>query len=197
MCWHYTASSSKFSDHQWNGECNSNHHYHWYTGGLITLVPFIILNANSNTSNNHNITYCSSLYSTAIKFNIIIIGLQYVVELAPVTGRYLDIEPYNNLSLTCSATVTLRNVPAPLNIEFTWLRSVNSGPQEELTSDLYTNSRVFGYNETSTLTLLTEQPGNHTYTCRVNLNIQPAPDNTVKEQSVSLEVIGQFYIYRC
>ena len=108
-----------------------------------------------------------------------------------MTGRYLDIEPYNSLSLTCSTTVKIRNDPAPLNIEFSWLRSVNSGPQEELNSTLYTNGRVFGDSQTSVLALLTEQPGNHMYTCRVNLDVSPAPDVIMDEHSTSLEVIGQ------
>ena len=86
----------------------------------------------------------------------------------------------------------IRNDPAHLNIEFSWLRSVNSGPQEELTSDLYTNSRVFDSAESSILTVRTEQPGNHMYTCWVNLDVSPAPDIMMDEDSTSLEVIGQF-----
>ena len=85
----------------------------------------------------------------------------------------------------------IRNYPAPLNIGFSWLRSVNSGPMEELTSDLYTNGRVFGSAETSILTVRTEQPGNHMYTCRVNLDVSPAPDVIMDEQSVGVEVTGQ------
>ena len=113
------------------------------------------------------------------------------MELAPFTGRFLDtVEPYNSLSLTCSATVMIRDDPALLNFEFSWLRSVNSGPQEELTSDLYTNSRVFGSAETNILTVRTEQPGNHMYTCRVNLDVSPAPDVITDESSTSLNVIG-------
>lgn len=112
-----------------------------------------------------------------------------------MTDQLLDI--YNNLSLTCSATVllVLRTDQVPLNIEFSWLLSVNSGPQEELTSDLYsdlyTNSRVFGSAETSNLTVRMQQPGNHMYTCRVNLDVSPAPDVIMGEQTVGVRVIGQ------
>ena len=118
-------------------------------------------------------------------------ALQLRVELAPVTRRYLNIEPYNSLSLTCSATVMINNDPAPLIIEFSWLCPVNSGTQEELTSDLYTNSRVFGSAETSILTVRTEQPGNHMCTCRVNLDVSPAPDVMMDQQAINIEVIGQ------
>ena len=109
-----------------------------------------------------------------------------------MSGRYLDIEPYNTLTLSCTVSLVVRNNPAPLNVEFSWFRSVDSGPLEELTSDLYTNSRVFGHAVSSDLSVRTEQPGSHTYTCRVNLDVRPAPDVRVENRSVSLQVTGQY-----
>ena len=111
------------------------------------------------------------------------------VELAPVPV-YESLLVSELLSLTCSATVMIRDDPVSLNIEFSWLRSVNFGPQEQLTSDNYTNSRVFGSAETSNLTTRMEQPGNHMYTCRVNLDVRPAPDVIMDNDSVTLKVVG-------
>ena len=114
------------------------------------------------------------------------------VELLPVTRRREVNEP---LSLICSAAVMIRarTVIDPLNIEFSWLRSVNSRPQEQLTSSLYTNSRMFSTAGHSTLKVNLKSLGSHMYTCQVKVDVEPAPDIIMGETSVILEIVGQFF----
>ena len=108
-----------------------------------------------------------------------------------MTGRYLVTEPYNNLTLTCSVAITVRNAPAPLNILFSWQRALGDDPFLDLPSDLYSNDRVFGDTASSTLTVSTTQAGSHTYSCGVILDVAPATDVLTGNDSVTLEVIGQ------
>ena len=113
------------------------------------------------------------------------------VMVAPVEGRYLDRAPYNNLTLSCLASVTVQGVGAPSSISFTWSRSVGTSPPTALPPSTSTDASAVASTDTSTLTVPTEVAGNHTYFCEAILDVFPAPDDISQSEMAILEVIGQ------
>lgn len=113
------------------------------------------------------------------------------VEVLPVMGRFLDVAPYNTLTLACMAGVSVRGREAPVALVFQWLRAVGPALATPLPAENSTNGSLFGSSGISTLTVLTQEAGNHTYSCQVTLDVAPATDNISDTDTRSLDVIGQ------
>lgn len=110
---------------------------------------------------------------------------------APSPQRLLDIAPFNLLSLSCSTDIRVTGTAAEFNMMFEWRRSVGASASLDLPPHTFTNQIAFGSMATSVLSINTTQSGNHTYVCRVILDVIPTLDNITKERSQIVSVYGE------
>ena len=113
-----------------------------------------------------------------------------------VPSRVLDLMNYNGFALTCTATSRAVNMNVAVAKAITWMRSVDGGNPLVLTDvsngEIVMISRDDLQNATamSTLEVNTSVPGNHDYTCNVNLSIMPAPDVIQGQAMTAIMVQG-------
>ena len=98
----------------------------------------------------------------------------------------LEISPYNILNLTCTADAATTRGPAPVYVTFSWLHAIGLSPPSSLPASSFTNGRGFGSTVSSTLTLLINESGNHTYFCEARLDVS----DVLSMATIAVDVIG-------
>ncbi len=113
------------------------------------------------------------------------------VGVSPNTGRYLDIPPYNSLTLTCSTSITVRGVAKPLHMVFQWRQGGCGSVEFPVSPGHVSNSNLFGAQGSSVLSLTLTQPGCYSYTCVSSLDVTPASDVITGTHIVYITVVGE------
>ncbi len=104
-------------------------------------------------------------------------------------GRYIDISPYNTISLTCTTSITLRGIPIVLNMMFQW--ETNDGSEvSPVSSEYITNNNLFSSFGTSVLSLPVTATGCYTFICRTSLNVTPATTVITSTDRVTVIITG-------
>ena len=114
--------------------------------------------------------------------------------MSDITSRVLDVSPYNTFSLTCTSTSRVNGVATPLTKTVQWMRSIDSSEAVQLSSSTsevtISSSNLDQVNSTSTITVNADTAGDHTYTCRVSLDVSPATDDINGQDSTNIDVQG-------
>lgn len=113
------------------------------------------------------------------------------IDVTSMDDRYLDIAPYNSLSLTCMASLTVRGRGVNLNMVFSWQYDNGTSPYV-IPTKFFTGSHQFDSRGISILSLNSTEVGDHTYTCLVSLDVSPATDIINNSESRTITIIGKF-----
>ncbi len=113
------------------------------------------------------------------------------MDVSPSTGRYLDIPPYNSLTLTCTTSITVRGGDTPLNMVFQWRQSGNGSEDSPVSTEHVSHSNLFGAQGSSVLSLNLTQPGYYSYTCVSSLDVTPANDVITSTHTINITVAGE------
>ena len=127
--------------------------------------------------------------------------LEASIDRTGVPPRILDISPFNGFPLTCMATSRVAGEATAIRKQITWTRSVNDGPPEQLTDGTNVDSVVmvmedslFGATSMSMLMVNTTMSGSHSYTCRAELVVAPAPDSISTQTQTTINIVGELKI---
>ena len=124
--------------------------------------------------------------------------LDVSIERADVPARIIDVPSFNGFTLICMATSNVAGMATAIRKRITWTRSVNGGVSEELTDGASVDSVVmvmedssFEATSMSMLMVNTTVSGNHSYTCRAELVVAPAPDDINAQDQTTVTVVGE------
>ena len=127
--------------------------------------------------------------------------LDISIDHTGVFSRILDVSPFNGFPLTCMSTSRVAGVATAIRKRITWMRSVDGGPLEQLTDGANVDSVVmvmeddlFGATSTSMLMVNTTMSGSHSYTCRAELVVAPAPDSISTQNLTTINIVGELKI---
>ena len=117
-----------------------------------------------------------------------------------MTSRVLDVSPYNTFSLTCTAAGRVNGVARALTKTIQWMRSIDSSEAVELSSSTsgvtISRSNLDQPTSTTTITVNADTAGDHTYTCRVSLDVSPATDDINGQDSTNIDIQGMcWYVW--
>lgn len=117
------------------------------------------------------------------------------VTVPDFTSYVLKTSPYNTFSLTCTATSNVGGNSRALLKTFQWIRLIDSGQQELLTSssdgvEIITDSNLSAVTSISIINVTANIAGQHLYTCRVLLDVNHQTDDIRGEDSSSVPVRG-------
>ena len=120
------------------------------------------------------------------------------IDRSGIPARILDVPSFNGFILTCIATSKVAGVATPIGKQITWTRSVNGGSLQQLSDGASVDSVVMVMKDnllqarsTSMLTVNTTMNGSHSYTCRADLVVTPAPDNITAQSQVTISIVGE------
>ena len=126
------------------------------------------------------------------------------IDRTSVSSRILDISPFNGFSLTCTVTSRVGGAQTPISKRITWMRSVDGRPAQDLTDGANVDSVVmvmeddlFGGTSMSMLVINTTVSGSHSYTCRAELVVAPAPDDITQQDQTNVGIIGKLKSHSC
>ena len=105
------------------------------------------------------------------------------VSLSSTTVRLPSISPYNNLTLTCTATLPVPRDMLTASLSFKWLKG----------SDDVTSSSSSSDPLTSTLTRQETTPSTLTYTCRYSVVVSGDTPYTA-DTSATVTVTGEIHV---
>ena len=124
--------------------------------------------------------------------------LEVSINRAGVSLRILDVSPFNGFPLTCVATSTVAGIPVSTRKRITWMRSIDGGPSEPLTNGANVDSVVMVMEDNllqatsmSMLMVNTTMSGSHSYTCRAELVVAPAPEIINEQTETTISVAGE------
>ena len=124
--------------------------------------------------------------------------LAVTVDRTSLPSRILDISPFNGFSLICMATSTVSGMETAIRKRITWMRSLDGGPAQELPDGATVDSVVMvmeddlsGPTSMSMLVINTTVSGSHSYTCRAELAVAPAPDDITQQDQTIVSIIGE------
>ena len=171
----------------------------------VTIMP---ATANPKVTNsvgigNNNLIVSSKniFISLNVSFHILSFSvptLDVSIDRTGVPARIIDTSPFNGFALICMATSKVAGVATAIRKRITWKRSVNGGVSEELTDGASIDSVVmviedslFEARSMSLLLVNTTVSGNHSYTCRAELVVAPAPDDINAQNQTTITIVGE------
>ena len=175
------------------------------SGSYTCTTTFRPIIANAFVTNGMNTGMAEmSVVSKLDSCKMLIVNWRYIfssstaptlgVSVSDITSRVLDVSPYNTFSLTCVATGCVNGMATPLTKTIQWMRSIDSSEAVELSSSTsgvtISNSNLDQATSTSTITVDADTAGDHAYTCRVSLDVSPAPDDINGQDSINIAVQG-------
>ena len=126
------------------------------------------------------------------------------IDHAGIPLQILDVSPFNGFPLICIATSKVTGTPTPIRKRITWMRSVNGGPSEPLTNGATVDSimtvmedDLLQATSMSMLMANTTMSGSHSYTCRAELIVAPAPEIINEQNETTISIAGELKIHSC
>ena len=117
------------------------------------------------------------------------------IALAPITTRVLNVDPYNNFTLTCAFSSSVSNMPVNVPKSVQWTRAIGSGPATVVTAATpgieITDSGLDQSSGTSVLAMTADSAGEHVFECLVRLDVAAVPDDVEAMAATTVTVIGE------
>ncbi len=108
-----------------------------------------------------------------------------------VTGRILDVSPYNMYSLTCETSSRFQSTLTTIPQTVSWTVAYNSGAAVAVTEGVAT-TEVVGVGMTSTVLSVTgDVDGEYVYTCHSSLDLGGVADTVEAEDMSTVTVYGE------
>ncbi len=116
-----------------------------------------------------------------------------------VTGRILDIPPYNTYAITCMASSRVQSTPTAITKTIQWSVSFNDGAVTTVAEGVMTNDLAMA-TSSSVLSITTSVSGVYEYRCGSQLELVGVADSVEGAGTSSVTVYGKHththtYIY--
>ena len=139
------------------------------------------------------------MYVTLHILNFSAPTLDVSIDRTGVHARIIDAPSFNGFTLICMATSKVAGWATVIRKHITWTRSVNGGASVQLTDGTnIENGRVMVMEDDllqatsmSVLMVNTTMSGSHSYTCRAELVVAPAPDNINAQNQTTVTIVGE------
>ena len=140
-----------------------------------------------------------SLNDTLLILSFSVPTLDVSIDRADVPARIIDASPFNGFTLICMATSKVAGMATAIRKQMTWTRSLNGGALVQLTDGANIGNEVVMVMEDdlvqatsmSVLMVNTTMSGSHSYTCRAELVVAPAPDDINAQNQTTVTVVGE------
>ncbi len=107
-----------------------------------------------------------------------------------VTGRILDIPPYNTYALTCTASSRVQSTPTAITKTIEWSVSFNDAAVTTVTERVMTNDLTMA-TSSSVLSITTSVSGQYEYRCGSQLELVGVADSVEGAGTSSVTVYGK------
>ena len=112
------------------------------------------------------------------------------IAVTMVTGRILDIPPYNTYAITCTASSRVQSTPTAITKTIEWSVSFNSGAVTMVTEGVVTNHLAMA-TSSSVLSIMTSVSGEYEYRCGSQLELVGVADSVEGAVTSSVTVYGK------
>ncbi len=112
-----------------------------------------------------------------------------------VTGRILDIPPYNTYALTCTASSRVQSTPTAISKTIEWSVSFNSGAGTTVTDGVMTSDLTMA-TSSSVLSVAASVSGEYVYRCGSQLELVGVDDSVGGDYTSSITIYGKHTHYR-
>ncbi len=107
-----------------------------------------------------------------------------------VTGRILDIPPYNTYALTCTASSRVQSIPTAISKTIQWSVSFNSGAFTTVTDGVMTSNLTMA-TSSSVLSVTASVSGEYVYRCGSQLELVGVDDSVEGDYSSDITIYGR------
>ena len=132
---------------------------------------------------------------------IFIIDLTVVVQISPSSVRILDVAPYNQFTVTCTARAEVNREVVPCNLTIAWIRRKEKEPSKVTFEDVDTmqyETTVLPDNGYKSILATTENDTQNIigYRCRAELTDKGGNDDDIEPatRTITMEVQGMCQI---
>ena len=140
-----------------------------------------------------------SLNDTLLILSFSVPTLDVSIDRADVPARIIDASPFNGFTLICMATSKVAGMATAIRKQITWTRSLNGGASVQMTDGANIGNEIVMVMEDdlleatsmSVLMVNTTMSGSHSYTCRAELVVAPAPDDINAQNQTTVTVVGE------
>ncbi len=112
------------------------------------------------------------------------------IAVTMVTGRILDIPPYNTYALTCMASSRVQSTPTAITKTIQWSVSFNDAAVTTVTEGVMTNDLTMA-TSSSVLSITTSVSGVYEYRCGSQLELVGVADSVEEAGTSSVTVYGK------
>ncbi len=112
------------------------------------------------------------------------------IDVTMVTGRILDIPPYNTYALTCTASSRVASTPTAISKTIEWSVSFNSGAVTTVTDGVMTSDLTMA-TSSSVLSVAASVSGEYVYRCGSQLELVGVDDSVGGDYTSSITVYGK------
>ena len=134
---------------------------------------------------------------------VIIIDLTLVVQISPSSVRVLDVAPYNQFTVTCTARAEVNGEVVPYNLTIAWIRRKEEDPSKPTFAVVdptqYDTTVLPDHGYQSILTTTENDTQNIIgYRCRANLTDRGNNNEPIQAAcTITMEVQGMCQVYVC